>query len=47
MIAEDQNMNTQRICMTLSHSIVRDATYQYLCRSPIIDAILTDFNVAL
>ena len=41
MIAEDQNMNPQRICVTLSHSIVRDATQQYsLCRSPINDAIL-------
>ena len=44
MIAEDQNMNPQRICMTLSHSIVRDATHQNLCRSPIIDAILATRN---
>ena len=44
MIAKDQNMNPQRICMTLSHSIVRDATPQNLCRSPIIDAILATRN---
>ena len=44
MIAKDQNMNPQRICMTLSHSIVRDATHQCLCRSPIIDAILATRN---
>ena len=44
MIAKDQNMNPQRICMTLSHSIVRDTTHQCLCRSPIIDAILATRN---
>ena len=44
MIAKDKNMNPQRICMTLSHSIVRDTTHQCLCRSPIIDAILATRN---
>ena len=44
MIAEDQNMNPQRICMTLRNSIVRDATHQYLCRSPIIGSIQATRN---
>ena len=47
MFAKDQNLNLQHIL----HSIVRGAIPQFLCHSPIIDAIPepleTGFNVAL